>query len=206
MPGEVARLGRQFFARPALEVAPDLLGRVVVSDSEQGRVTVRVTEVEAYTDDDDSASHAFRGRTTRNAVMFGPGGFLYLYFIYGMHWCANIVVGRPGSAAAVLLRAGEVVTGRDLAAARRPAARPGLLARGPAGLATVLGWSASATGLDLCSVLSPAWLEPGTATPPHLISRGPRVGVSSAADREWRFWLTADPSVSTYRAGARVKG
>ena len=104
-------------------VARDLLGRVIVSGEGAGRVGVRLTEVEAYRGRDDSASHAFRGPTPRTAVMFGPGGHLYTYFVYGMHWCANVVTGPDGNASAVLLRAGEVVDGIDLASSRRPTAR-----------------------------------------------------------------------------------
>src|SRR5690349_24719137 len=110
-------------ARPALLVAPLLLGAVVESERGGERVAVRLTEVEAYEGAADPASHAFRGRTARTAVMFGPAGHLYCYFTYGMHWCANVVCGADGVAAAVLLRAGEVIDGIDVARARRPAAR-----------------------------------------------------------------------------------
>ena len=112
-------LGRAFFERPVLEVAPSVLGGVVVN----GPVAVRLTEVEAYDGAGDPGSHAFRGRTARNAVMFGPPGHVYVYFTYGMHWCANLVCGPTGTASAVLLRAGEVVTGLDVARSRRPSAR-----------------------------------------------------------------------------------
>ena len=118
------RLGRGRLAADALEVAPALLGRLLVSDSPQGRVAVRLTEVEAYRGEGvDPGSHAYRGRTPRTGVMFGPPGHLYVYFSYGMHWCANVVCGPDGTASAVLLRAGEVVLGHDLARSRRPAAR-----------------------------------------------------------------------------------
>ncbi len=103
-----------------LTVAPDLLGRVLVTERPEGSVAVRLTEVEAYHGPEDPASHAFRGRTSRTAVMFGPAGHLYVYFVYGMHWCANLVTGPDGEASAVLLRAGEVVAGHELAGARRP--------------------------------------------------------------------------------------
>ena len=137
-------------------VAHDLLGQVLTTGRGGDRVAVRLTETEAYHGATDPASHAFRGRTARNAVMFGPAGHLYLYFVYGMHWCANVVTGVPGEASAVLLRAGEVIDGLEPARARRPAARIGpLLASGPARLAAVLGWGTTDTaravnGVDIC--------------------------------------------------------
>lgn len=209
---EHGSLGRDFFARDVLEVAPDLLGRVVVTDGPQGPVAVRLTEVEAYAGPDDPASHAFRGRTPRTAVMFGPPGHLYTYFVYGMHWCANIVTGPDGRASAVLLRAGTVVDGLDLARRRRPTARrDDHLARGPAGLAAVLGWRRDDNGRDLCpDAPSPAdrsWagIRTGTPAPPHERVAGPRVGVSRAADVAWRFWIRGERSVSAYRAGTRPR-
>jgi DNA-3-methyladenine glycosylase len=163
-------------------------------------VTVRLTEVEAYRGADDAASHAFRGRTPRNEIMFGPAGHLYVYFTYGMHWCLNVVAGEEGVAAAVLLRAGEVVDGLDAARARRP--RVPLdrdLARGPARLAMALGLDGAANGLDLLDTHSPVRLEPRIGSVGR-IEAGPRVGVSAEKDRPWRFWLAGDPTVSLYRA------
>ncbi len=113
------RLPREFFDRPATDVAPDLLGCVLWHDSPAGLVAVRLVEVEAYEGANDPASHAYRGQTARNAVMFGPPGHVYVYFTYGMHFCVNLVCQPPGLAEAVLLRAGEVVAGADLAARRR---------------------------------------------------------------------------------------
>jgi DNA-3-methyladenine glycosylase len=169
-----------------LEVAPRLLGSVLTL----GEVSVRLTEVEAYTGPDDPGSHAFRGPTARNAVMFGPPGRLYVYFIYGMHHCANLVTGPEGEAGAVLLRAGEVVAGLEVARDRRPGVRDRELARGPARLCRTLGIDLAANGVR------PA-IERGEE--PVQISSGPRVGLRHAADRPWRFWLTGDPTVSTYR-------
>ncbi len=195
------RLERAFFEREVTTVARDLLGRELVSGDESDLVAVRLTEVEAYRGQDDPASHAFRGPTPRTAVMFGPAGHLYTYFVYGMHWCANIVAGPDGHASAVLLRAGEVVEGVAVARSRRPAARADrLLARGPAGLATVLGLDGSDSGADLCLPNSTIRLHPGSPATDGSIRTGPRVGVATAADLELRFWLADDPTVSDYRA------
>ena len=172
-----------------LEVAPRLLGSVLTL----GGVSVRLTEVEAYAGPDDPGSHAFRGRTARNAVMFGPPGRLYIYFIYGMHHCANLVTGPDGSAGAVLLRAGEVVAGLDVARQRRPGVRDRELARGPARLCRTLGIDLADNGVRP---------EIEQAGEPVQISSGPRVGLRHAADRPWRFWVTGDPTVSTYRPAA----
>lgn len=188
------RLTRDFFARSPLEVAPELLGCVVTYEG----VSVRLSEVEAYDGGNDPASHAFRGRTRRNAVMFGPAGHLYVYFTYGMHWCANVVCAEDGVAGAVLLRAGEVVVGEDVARRRRGdrvAVRD--LARGPARLTQALGVHRAQDGLDLCGGAMPVTAAEDGG--PSAIGVGPRVGVSEAADRPWRFWVEGDPTVSAYR-------
>lgn len=156
-------------------------------------MAVRLTEVEAYRGEADPASHAARGRTPRNAVMYGPAGFLYVYFVYGMHWCANVVTGPEGVATAVLLRAGEVTEGLEVARLRRPGVSDRDLARGPARLAATLALTGDATG-------EPVDLTPGAVPPAGAIRQGPRVGVATAADVPWRFWLDGDPTVSPYRA------
>ena len=132
--------------------------------------------------------------------MFGAAGHLYTYFVYGMHWCANIVTGQVGVASAVLLRSGEVLAGLDLARSRRPGqARDRLLARGPAGLATCLGLAAGANGADLCAPAG--WIGLFEGSPPAAAVRtGPRVGVAVAADLPLRYWIDGDPTVSAYRA------
>ena len=182
-------------AGPVVEVAPRLLGGVLT----HAGVSVRLTEVEAYDGADDPASHAYRGRTRRNEVMFGPAGHLYVYFSYGMHWCANVVVGEPGRAAAVLLRAGEVVEGHDLARTRRgERVTDRSLARGPACLCQALAIDRDNDGMDLTGHLE---LPPDG--PPE-VSTGPRVGVSLAHDVPWRFWLTGDRTVSAYKRSPRA--
>jgi DNA-3-methyladenine glycosylase len=197
---------RARLARPALDLAPRLLGAVVVSDVGGERVAVRLTEVEAYEGSDDPASHAFRGRTPRTAVMFGPPGHLYCYFTYGMHWCANVVCGIDGVASAVLLRAGEVVDGIETARGRRPAARRDAeLARGPARLASSLGLGAEQNGVDLCAPASPVRIESMPARRHRATVSGPRVGITAAAEHPWRFWLDGDATVSAYKPGGRKR-
>jgi DNA-3-methyladenine glycosylase len=238
----VRLLPRDFFARPSVEVAPDLLGCVLEHETADGLVAVELTEVEAYAGASDPASHAYRGKTRRNAVMFGPPGHAYVYFTYGMYFCVNLVcrgeagpAGQAG-ASAVLLRAGAIVAGEELARARRtrgrgpspaspspaspspaspsPASSGGTspsatsavvsrdLARGPARLCLALGIDRALDGADACVPSSS--LRIGTGAEPASrsvkIANGPRVGVSSAAEIPWRFWLEGDPTVSVYRA------
>ena len=189
---------RALLEGPVLEVAPRLLGATL----RHGGVAVRLTEVEAYDGADDPGSHAFRGRTPRNEVMFGPAGRLYVYFTYGMHHCCNVVTGREGRASAVLLRAGEVVTGVDVARTRRPGASDRDLARGPARLCRAIGIDRDQDGADLTQ--GPELLLPEAAAGP--VSTGPRVGLRGAPDRPWRFWLTGERSVSVYRPAAPRRG
>ncbi len=287
-PGEL--LSRDFFARPSREVAPELLGCVLEHETPAGLVAVELTEVEAYEGVSDPASHSYRGRTARNAVMWGPPGFIYVYFTYGMHYCVNVVCQPAGTSSAVLIRAGRIVTGDELARQRRavrprppsalgpPSAAPGPgapagpgsvpgtgsvpgpgsapgtgsvpgpgavpganpapapaavparrlpyrdLARGPGRLGQALAITLAENGLDGCDPDSPLRLRPPAARPggtdasrpsdgagtrppddaaragrPILVSTGPRVGVSAAADVPWRYWVAGDPTVSVYR-------
>jgi DNA-3-methyladenine glycosylase len=182
---------------PVLEVAPRLLGGVLRHEGDDGTVAVRLTEVEAYAGADDPGSHAYRGSTTRNAVMFGTAGHLYVYFTYGMHHCCNVVVGAEGTAAAVLLRAGAVTEGVDLARGRRAGAAERELARGPARLCVSLGIDRRHNGADLARGSLTLTLDTGPQEAE--VSTGPRVGLRAAPDRPWRFWLTDEPTVSTYR-------
>jgi DNA-3-methyladenine glycosylase len=202
-PDPVELLPRTFFDRPSAEVAPDLLGCVFWSDSPQGRVAVRLVEVEAYEGEADPASHAFRGQTRRNAVMYGPAGHAYVYFTYGMHFCVNLVCQPAGEASAVLLRAGQVIEGAELAAERRPAGRSSAaarvrdLTRGPARLCQALAIDRACDGTDVCAPGSRLGIGPPDAADGELrISRGPRIGITRAVDWPLRFWVTGDRYVS----------
>jgi DNA-3-methyladenine glycosylase len=217
---------REFFARPAEQVGPDLLGCVLEHETAEGLVAVEVTEVESYAGESDPASHAFHGRTARNGVMYGPPGHAYVYFTYGMHFCVNLVCLPEGAANAVLLRAGRVIEGEEIARARRmarpggprvpaaampaTAARPsGVppapmaardLARGPARLCQALDIDRGLDGADACVSASPLRIAEGSHPAQGTIRQGPRVGISRAAEIPWRFWLDGDPTVSAYRA------
>ena len=192
-------LARSFYNRPVLEVARDLLGAVVVHTVADETVAIRLTEVEAYAGNRDPASHAFRGETPRNAVMFGPPGYAYVYFTYGMHFCMNLVTGPPGQASAVLLRAGAVVAGDDIARARRNGPAEREIARGPARLTTALGIGREHNGLDVTATTSPLQVRRGVGVEDALVRWGPRVGVSTAQDVPWRAWVADEPTVSIYR-------
>lgn len=191
-----------FFERPVLDVAPALLGAVVRHVGAAGPVAVRLTEVEAYDGEGDPGSHAFRGLTPRTQVMFGPPGRVYVYFTYGMHWCANLVCGPDGAASAVLLRAGEVVEGAALALSRRTTAKaPRELARGPARLTVALGLDGAHNGADATDPASCLTVRAGTAGRGAAVRTGPRVGVAGeGAGHPWRFWLDGEATVSLYRA------
>jgi DNA-3-methyladenine glycosylase len=196
-----------WLARPAVEVAPGLLGARLSRTTPEGEVAVRITEVEAYLGEHDPGSHAYRGMTNRNRTMFGPAGRIYVYFTYGMHHCVNIVCGHEGQATGVLVRAGEVTEGLELARRRRPSARnDDELAKGPARLAQTLGLTLADDGLAL---------HPGSLAlqlphaPAQHVRSGPRVGVGGEGGTEaypWRFWIAGDRTVSAYRpAKPRVR-
>ncbi|RBM19506.1 DNA-3-methyladenine glycosylase [Prauserella sp. PE36] len=200
------QLTRDELAIDPVDLARRLLGCVLESRGEQGTVRVRLAEVEAYRGLDDPASHCYRGRTPRNDVMWGPAGHLYVYFVYGMHFCANIVGLTDGQPGAVLLRAGEVLEGTELAKARRPTARGnGAVAKGPAVLTSVLGVDRAHNGIDLTDPEASVRLLDGPRVPPERIRTGPRVGVAAAMGIPWRFWIDGSPAVSTYRRGGRVR-
>ncbi|WZH53793.1 MAG: DNA-3-methyladenine glycosylase [Nocardioides alkalitolerans] len=183
---------------PVEQVAPSLLGCVLVTPE----VRIRITEVEAYDGEHDPASHAWRGKTARNAAMFGPAGHAYVYFTYGMHHCLNVVTGVEGVASGTLVRAGEVVGGVETARVRRGGAPDRDLARGPARLCQALAVDRSFDGTPLFEEGSRIRLEEGDTPDPEMILSGPRVGVSREAERPWRFWIAGDPTVSVYRPAA----
>jgi len=184
-------------AGPVEQVAPRLLGAFLT----HAGVTVRLTEVEAYAGAADPGSHAFRGRTARNAVMFGPPAHLYCYFTYGMHVCANVVAGEEGTSSGILLRAGEVVAGHDLARERRLGSTDRDLARGPARLCRALDITLDMNGTDLRAG-DPVELRLGEPVAEY--TTGPRVGLRGAPERPWRFWIPGEPTVSIYRPAKRL--
>lgn len=192
-------------ARPAEDVAPRLLGAVLTHVTPEGTVSISITETEAYSGMDDPASHAYRGWTPSNAVMFGPAGHLYVYRSHGLHWCANIVTGTDGVASGVLIRAGRITEGEDLARKRRGVkVETPRLARGPGNVCQALGITAEHKGTDLLTGAS-VTLSEGEPPPAALIRVGPRVGVSRAHDWQHRFYLAGDPTVSAYRLSPRAK-
>lgn len=197
-----ALLDREELSTDVLPAAVRLLGCTVEADTPDGTVAVRLVEVEAYRGADDPASHSYRGRTPRNSVMFGPAGHLYVYFVYGMHFCANVSCLDEGEAGAVLMRAGEVVSDLTVARTRRPTARRDTdLARGPARLASLLGLGREHNGVDVTSATSPVRVLSGPPVPASRIRTGPRVGVAGARELPWRFWVDGAPEVSAYRPG-----
>lgn len=195
-------MSRSFFERDPVVLAPLLLGAVLAYENAEGRVAVRLSELEAYRGvGEDPGSHSNRGRTPRNGVMFGPPAHLYAYFSYGMHTCLNIVTRPAGQAAGILLRGGTVVEGIELARRRRVGAADRDLARGPARLSIALGVPLEEGGADLLA----APFELLVPTSPVAHASGPRTGVNGAgggAAYPWRFWIPGDPGVSPYRRHA----
>ena len=192
---------REQLRRSPLVVAPDLLG----STLRVGDVALRITEVEAYLGvGEDPGSHSFRGQTKRNATMFGDAGHLYVYFTYGMHTCANIVCSPHGTSGGVLIRAGEIVEGLDLARSRRTTSKSDVdLARGPARLTVALDIAMSDDGADLAT--GRIRLDAAAPLSSASIASGPRTGVSGpggSSEFPWRFWIAGDPTVSPYKAAA----
>jgi DNA-3-methyladenine glycosylase len=182
---------------PAVDLAPLLVGALLTD----GGVTVRLTEVEAYAGADDPAAHAFIGPRPRTLHLFGPPGTLYCYLSHGLHTCGNVVCGVEGVGSAVLLRAGRVLAGLDLVRERRPGIPDAALARGPGNFGRALGWTLSDSGRSFA--VGDLELEPGTAH--EAVVAGPRVGVSVAHRRPWRFWADGDPTVSAYRPSPRIR-
>lgn len=201
--GRIATVTAKLLPGDPVEAARRLLGAALIGRD----VTATIVEVEAYGGPPDgpwpdAASHSFRGQGGRNTVMFGPAGRLYTYRSHGIHVCANVVCGYDGAAGAVLLRAAAVESGLTIAGNRRgDAVRPAALARGPGNLCSALGITMDDNGIDLFDPQSPVRL---TLSKEHRATDGPRVGVSQAADRPWRFWLAGRPEVSLYRRSPRA--
>lgn len=192
-------LPRGFYQRHAAEVAPELLNKLLVrADGRAGRIV----EVEAYGGGDDPAAHSFRGRTARNATMFGPAGHLYVYFTYGMHWCGNAVCGPPGQGWGVLLRAMEPVLGLEaMRKARGEPAKDRDLASGPGRLGQAMGLTRTLDGADLVVPDLGIWITSDGVDPPTDPAVGPRVGIRHAIDLPWRWHVPGHAHVSRTRAG-----
>lgn len=193
--GPLVLPSRAWFDRPALELAHDLLGSRLVHDSVDGRLGGRIVEVEAYRGPEDRAAHSSRGRTPRTETMFGEPGHLYVYLVYGLHHCMNVVAGPGGKPEAVLIRALAIDEGIELARQRRGMNDDRRLASGPGNVGRALGVDRSLDGTDL--LVGPVRLEPGARV--SAISAGPRIGVDYSgpwAAQPWRFWITGDPHVS----------
>ena len=199
-------LDRSELTGDVLPAAARLLGCRLEADTPEGTVAVRLVEVEAYRGRDDPASHSYRGRSPRNAVMFGPAGHLYVYFVYGLHFCANVTCLTDGEPGAVLLRAGELLTDPGAARVRRPTARRDVdLARGRARLASLLGLGRDDNGRDVTDPSSRVRLVAGEPLPDSAVRTGPRVGVGTAEELPWRFWVDGSRAVSAYRQGTRSR-
>ncbi len=187
------RLPRSFYARPTLEVAPDLLGKFIVYNSPDGPLVARITETEAYVGEDDPACHAHRGRTLRNDVMFGPPGFSYIYFIYGVYYCLNFVTEPAGRAAAVLLRAAEPVEGIELMRARATSTKIHQILNGPGKFCRAFDLNREQNNLDLTGNI--LYLEDRNFRVAE-IGTSARIGIRTATDRPWRFYDKNAASVS----------
>jgi len=187
------KLKRSFYRRPTLEVTPDLLGKHIVYHSPHGILSAKIVEVEAYIGKDDPACHAARGKTRRNGVMFGPPGFAYIYFIYGMYHCLNFVTEAEGSPAAVLLRAAEPEQGREIMERLSPGASGLNLLNGPGKFCRSFGLTREQNGLDLTGDC--LYLEDRSITVQR-IKRSLRIGVKNGADRRWRFYDADSKAVS----------
>lgn len=195
------RVPRSFYGRDAAEVAPELLNKLVVADGRIGRIV----EVEAYRGSEDPASHAYRGPSRRNATMFGPPGHLYVYFSYGVHWCANAVCLPRGTAHAVLLRALAPVAGvEEMRHARGGIRRDRDLCSGPGRLCQALGIGGEHDGVDLVTGADGVAIRDDGTPPPDDPGVGPRIGIRHAADLPLRFWVPGDASVSRARPGPRA--
>lgn len=187
------KLTGSFFARPTTEVACSLLGKILVHVSEAGMAAGRIVETEAYLFYQDPACHAARGKTIRNAAMFGPPGTAYVYLVYGLHYCFNVVTGKAGEGEAVLIRSLEPLSGQELMAFRRGTSRTRLLASGPGRLCQALAIDLLHNGADLSA--SPLYLAEDGYPVAEIITTG-RVGINVAAELPLRFYIAGNPFVS----------
>ena len=199
----MCRFPREFFARPTLAVARDLLGARLVRQLDGARLSGVVVECEAYIGQDDTACHASRGRTARTEVMYGPPGYAYVYFTYGIHWMLNVVTENEGFPAAILLRAIQPMEGiPTMRALRQAQGNPRSereLTSGPARLTQALAVDKALNDADLVAG-DQLWLESGDAVPDDAVERGPRIGINYAAQADrlapWRIWALHNPFVS----------
>lgn len=199
-----ARLPREFYARDTLDVARDLLGKRLVRLDDGVRLSGRITEVEAYIGEDDRASHASPGPTARNAPMYGPPGYTYVYLIYGVHHCLNIVTEREGFPAAILIRALEPLEGLETIQQRRGLHHlsPSLTC-GPGRLCAALNIDRRLNACDLCAADALLWIEDAEAVPETQVARSPRIGVrgdQAALEARWRFYIRDSTWVSGTKA------
>jgi DNA-3-methyladenine glycosylase len=194
MPRRLERLPRHFYRRPTLRVARDLVGMYLCRRQRGELLVGRIVEVEAYLGERDPASHAYRGMTPRNAVMFEPGGRLYVYFTYGMHFCSNVVTEEKGRGKAVLLRALAPVQGISAMKRRRGTDDEKELCNGPAKLCQAFGIGKAENGTDLCG--TSLWIARDRFSPPLRIRRSTRVGITTGTRHRWRFYARENPYVS----------
>lgn len=187
------RLNRKFYNRPTLKVAQELLGKYLVVEKDGNYVSGMIVETEAYVGPNDPASHAYRGMTPRNKIMFGEAGYAYVYFTYGMHHCLNFVTERKGFPAAVLIRALEPVDGIEIMKKRRQTGNLENLTSGPAKLCQALGIDKTLNGADLCS--DTIYVEDRWEEPIEIVS-SPRIGIEEGKERKWRFYIENNEYVS----------
>lgn len=187
-------LPRSFYARSPLKVAPDLLGKILCHEKKGTLTSGRIVEVEAYLGLEDPASHAYRGETPRTKIMFGPPGFVYVYFSYGSHFCMNLVTGKDGVASAVLIRALEPLEGVDIMKRRRKKQKLMDLTSGPGKLTKALGIQGKQNGLDITQ--KPLWIYEDRLSSSMKWARSPRVGVSRATKRLYRFYVKNSEFIS----------
>ena len=194
-PKKLTPLPREFFNRPTLQVARDLLGRYLVRRLGSELLVGKIVETEAYIGEGDPACHAARGKTPRNAVMYGPPGYAYIYFIYGMYFCLNVVTEEEGFPAAVLIRAVEPIMGMETMAKLRKQTKPTALASGPGKLCQAFSLTRDQNGLDLCTA-GEVFLAEGEPVPDDQVVADGRIGIREGNEHPWRFFVKKNPHVS----------